>query len=683
MNCKRTIHLVFNAHIDPVWLWPWSAGLDEVLATCRTACDLLDEYPELVFSRGEAWVYQQIERLDRELFRRIRRHVRTGRWEIVGGWWIQPDCNLPSGFALERQIRLGKEYFLDRFGRFPKIAYNVDSFGHAATLPGYLRAAGQDRYVMMRPQEHELQLPARLFRWRGYAGGPEVVTFRIARAYTTRAISLDHVRAALTELPAGVEHTMCFVGVGDHGGGPTRKQIEWCREHRSAIDGCELVFSSPRRFFAAIRKNIPQLPVVTGELQMHAIGCYSVQRAVKTALRQAEHRLHQAELVSGRNRRHFAEAWQKVCFNQFHDTLGGTAIPSAYGQVDAQLGFAACVADEALQYALREKLRAVPDDPCQRLVLWNASEEAFADWVEVEPWLGYETWQPGDFQLVDEARRPVVVQLLQTEALVTGKNRLLFQTRIPACGLRVLRIQRGGTVPPGRGQGHAGGRQFPVPRLVLVNDPSDTWSHGLDRYGEKPVASARWERRVVVDRGPLMSSQIQSGIIGRSPLRAEWRRYAGEEFLELRLQVHWSEKHKILKLVVPLPAQPRGRIDGILGGHLGRPNDGRELPVRDWSLFGAGRDRLGILCPDVFAADATSRRVRLTLLRSALMAHHDPHPGQAARFRVSDQGIHEFRFRFYRGRAASRQRLESQSLMLQRPPLTADLTRGMPVRFRW
>ena len=183
------IHLIFNAHIDPVWLWPWQASLDEMLATCRSACDRLDAHPALTFSRGEAWVYREIERLDPALFARIRRFIDQGRWEIVGGWWVQPDCNQPSGFAFEHQISEGKRYFLDRFQSFPEVAYNVDSFGHAATLPGYLRAAGQRYYVMMRPQEHEMALPARLFRWRGYEGGPEVSVFRIARAYTARELT--------------------------------------------------------------------------------------------------------------------------------------------------------------------------------------------------------------------------------------------------------------------------------------------------------------------------------------------------------------------------------------------------------------------------------------------------------------------------------------------------------------
>jgi alpha-mannosidase len=293
-----TVHLVLNAHIDPVWLWPWQSGLDEVLATCRSACDRLDNNPDIVFTRGEAWAYDVVERTDPELFARISAHVTAGRWEIVGGWWIQPDCNLPTALGLQRQIELGRDYFQSRFGQFPRVGFNVDSFGHAAALPGLMRRYGQDRYVMMRPQEHEKALPARLFRWRGQENGEEVTTFRIARAYATRDVTAEHILASLEGLPAGISHTMCFVGVGDHGGGPTERQIQWCRDHTEVFDGCRLEFSSPSRFFDAVSQDAADLPLVTGELQHHAVGCYSVSRAIKVAVRRAEETLAQAEIVA-------------------------------------------------------------------------------------------------------------------------------------------------------------------------------------------------------------------------------------------------------------------------------------------------------------------------------------------------------------------------------------------------
>jgi alpha-mannosidase len=713
-----TVHLIFNAHIDPVWLWPWTAGLDEALATCRSACDRLDAHPDLIFARGEAWVYREVERLDPELFARIRAHVEAGRWEIVGGWWLQPDCNLPSRRGMERQIELGRAYFTDRFGpnAFPRIAYNVDSFGHAAALPGLMRAHGQDRYVMMRPQEHEMTLPARLFRWRGREDGPEVVTFRIARGYTTRHIDRAHVEASLTHLPPGVTDTMCFVGVGDHGGGPTEEQIAWCRANADAFPGARLVFSSPSRFFAAIEPHVADLPLVTGELQHHAVGCYSVYRPIKTAVQRAEHLLEQAETVVAPDSPEAArvtEAWERVCFAHFHDTLGGTCLPSAYPEVLDQVGYAATIADETLQYELRRRMRALPDDPRQRIVLWNPS--AGGDWsgyVEVEPWLEWQAWRP-EWGLVDEAGAPVPFQTMHSEAMARGITRLVFRVEIPAGQMRVLRIDTSGSF--GHAEANAypaetdwsgcsistdsvayrsnsylsieyidGMSRFRAPRLALVSDETDTWSHQIDRYAEGPPASPRWDEAVAIDYGPLMASLVQTGRISDSLLRAEWRVYAGELFIDMYLAIHWRETRKVLKLFMPLFNRDF-RVDGLMGETIMRANDGKELPLTNWILLPQIHDSppdsapVGVVCPDVFAADATPHRLRLTLLRSPYMAHHDPYiAGTHPRAVVSDQGVHTFRFRFFAGPDVTPELLESHARMMHRPPLVADLTRGMP-----
>lgn len=709
-----TVHLIPNAHLDPIWLWPWQAGLDAALATCRSACDLLDRHRDLTFARGEAWVYDQIERVDPELFQRIARHIAGGQWEIVNGWWIQPDCNQPSGFAMQKQIELGKRYFQARFGRFPRVAYNVDSFGHAATLPAILRAAGQDRYVMMRPQEHEMRLPARLFRWRGYAGGPEVVAFRIAGSYnTTHGPSVEHVRASLSELPAGVKHTMCFIGVGDHGGGPSEELIQWCRDNERAIDGCRLVFSTPARFFDAIDEEqlAATLPLVTGELQHHAIGCYSVYRPIKTALRRAEQAMAQAE-VARRSDPHpsadieprLEQAWRHVCFNHFHDTLGGTCIPSAYPQAEAQLGSALASADEIVHHSFRRQMRSLPDDPMQRIAMFNASDEAFDGYAVFEPWLEWKKWQPG-WRLLDESGAVVPHQVLESEALAHANiPALLFRARVSPSQMRTLRIDRArepsaaveSRVRASAQSLHAPDAEvqlaaWPVlrlvrdvtvsPRLDLIEDTTDTWSHGIDRYGEESIATATWEPAVIVDQGPIMASAICAGRIGDSGLWAEFRVYHDEPFVEMNLRVRWVEQRKVLKLTIPTtPAaavENRARIDGILGGHLERDPDGKERPLRDWTMMNLSNgNRLGIVAPDVFALDATSARIRLTLLRSCWMAFHEPYEGPGPRGIFSDQGVHHFRFRFFAG-GIDPQQMDRQAKMLQRPLIFADLTRGM------
>jgi len=687
----KTVHLIFNAHLDPIWLWPWTAGLDETLATCRSACDRLDAHPDLTFARGEAWVYAQVERLDPELFARIRAHVASGRWEIVGGWWIQPDCNAPSGWGMEKQIALGRDYFGEKFGQFPRIAMNVDSFGHAATLPALMRAAGQDRYIMMRPQEYEKALPARLFHWRGYEGGPEVTAFRLAGGYLSYPLHdlRDHVRHSLTELPDGVTDTLCFVGLGDHGGGPTEALIARCRELMDSsldlFEGARLIFSTPSRFFAAIAGQTPSLPLVTGELQMHAVGCYSVYRPVKLGVRRGEHLLRQAETFGPSPE--LEEAWKRVCFHQFHDTLGGTCLPSAYVQVNDQLGYAAAIADEALHYGLRRQMRGLGDDPHQRVVLCNASDAPWDGYAEYEPWVDW--WNPlhQNFALRDERGQTVACQEVASEAHCEfdahGKpTRLLLRLSAGPGEMRVFQIVRGETPPPatpGGGVRAADSRLCdPDLRLDLIEDFTDTWSHGIDRYGEDPVAQSAWDAPLVLDDGPLMAAVQRTGRIGESLLKAEWRVYAGEPYVELLLDVHWLEARKVLKLTLPLASPLGERTDGILGGQLVRPNDGCERPLRDWTALGAGPDALGIVCPDVFALDAMPGRVRLTLLRAVPLAFHDPYAGPLARSVMSDHGPHRFRFRFFRGQPAAPARLEGDALMLQRPLIVADLTRGMP-----
>ncbi len=130
----KSIHLICNAHLDPVWLWEWQEGAAETLATFRTAADLCEELDGFVFNHNEVILYQWVEEHEPELFERIRTLVNVGKWHIMGGWYLQPDCNMPSGESFVRHALLGKRYFLDRFGVEPKTAINFDPFGHTRGL---------------------------------------------------------------------------------------------------------------------------------------------------------------------------------------------------------------------------------------------------------------------------------------------------------------------------------------------------------------------------------------------------------------------------------------------------------------------------------------------------------------------------------------------------------------------
>jgi alpha-mannosidase len=704
-----TIHVIFSAHLDPVWMWPWTGGLDESLATARSACDRLAANPDLFYTQGEGWTLAMVQRADPALWRRICGFVEAGRWEIVNGWWTQPDCNFPSADGLRRHIETSLAWTQATFGVTPRCGFNPDSFGHCAILPEILRACGQDRYVFMRPQEHECALPARLFTWRTRPGGAGVTAFRIADSYLNGldgGVWNNPLKRAVQALPQGVAHTMTFMGVGDHGGGPTERLVRWVRENRDFVPGARLEFSTITRFFDAVAAEGAPLPEVTGELQMHAVGCYSVVRSVKNAVRRAEHALVRAEAAAPEAERAALEAaWLRVAAHQFHDTLGGTCLPEAYEAVEDQLRGATALADETLVYAVRRQMATLPDDHLPRIVLANPGAVAFDGWCEANVYLEG-PWKSG-WRLVDVAGVEIAFQSMHSGAgndptWLWDVRRVLVRRRIEAGALDVLRLdptQAQRAVPPAvsatpdrlsqcDGLSVRSGAEATVlsmPRhadlaltLHLIDDPSDTWSHGVTGYGETPLATACWGATQIVDAGPLMASWRQTGRIGASTLVAEWRVYEGSPAADLLLDVHWCETRKLLKLIVP-QAGGTQRTDGTPGMALVRANDGCERPLQDWTQL----DAVGVVCPDVYALDATPERARLTLLRSPFMAHHDPCPVGGSRMPravVADQGTHRFRFRFILG-GTGPEALAAAALDWQRPLLTAELTRGMPARF--
>jgi alpha-mannosidase len=623
---------------------------------------------------------------------------------VVGGWYLQPDCNLPSELGFRKQIELGRDYFRRTFHRFPRVAYNVDSFGHAPVLPRLMRAAGQRYYVMMRPQEHELALPARLFHWRGTEADPSVLTFRIAAAYQNSwGLTPEHIAKSLTELPPGVNHTMAFIGIGDHGGGPTQELIDWCRAHRDAFTDARLEFSSPARFFRAVEREARHAPVFTGELQHHAIGCYSVHRPAKTGVHRGEHALAQAEealrlapRIARRFRPRLDAAWRTLCFNHFHDALGGTCLPSAHAQLDAQLAGVRATADEIIAIAARTAMVRLPAARHQRLVISNSTGADFDGWLEHEPWLEWTAWQP-DWGLVDERGGRVPHQVMAVEAVFGDCPRLLFKLSLARGITRVLRIVSGVTPPTaasarpasftlrlthgGALQVITGRQRWPVPQLQLVVDETDTWSHGVDRFAGKVLEAARWSTPRMADHGPLLTAWLVDGKIGRSDLTLEVRRYADEPFIELRLRVMWLETHRILRLRWAPGREIVAREDGVSGGVLRRAPDGHERPVHDLTRlhFAVGASA-GAVFPDVFSLSGTRRDLRLTLLRSAVMAHHTPHDGVKERRVISDQGVQTFLLRFYPKLHGDATDLARAAAALQRQPVIVDLTKGMPLR---
>ena len=452
-----TVHMIGQAHLDPVWLWRWTEGRAEALATSQSAADRLHEYPDLHYTRGEAQVYQWIGEENPELFAEIKNLIQAGRWHTVNGMIIHPDMNLPQGESFVRQALLGKSYFSQALGQDIKVAYCVDSFGHAGTLPQILKKCGFDYYVFMRPGPHEKELPAQAFRWRG-PDGSEVVAFRIPIAYTTgRDDHEKRIDATLADKPPQLDDTMCFFGIGNHGGGPTCAQIDNIIEIAARRSDADIVFSDPLTYFQRISPRVPSLPVVADELQMHAIGCYSLNSAFKRLFRQAECSLLHAErmavlseLYSGKAapRDELKRLWHILSFNEFHDILAASSIKE--GQDDADLALGSIISDSRAIADTAGRHIAAKVDTHGRggtVVMFNPFPYARQEYVEYEPWTEWQRWQVGNWGLADENGAPVPYQVLDPQSSLnterSGVSRLVFPVSLPPMGYRLYRFDRG------------------------------------------------------------------------------------------------------------------------------------------------------------------------------------------------------------------------------------------------
>ena len=165
----KEVHLICNAHIDPIWQWDWPEGASAVLSTFQSAVNLAEKF-DYVFCHNEVTVYKYVEEFAPALFTKIQDLVKRGKWHIMGGWYLQPDCNMPSGESFVRQIQEGKRYFKEKFGKEPTTAINFDPFGHTVGLVQILKKSGYDRFLFMRPYHWDTALPAEQFIWKGLDG---------------------------------------------------------------------------------------------------------------------------------------------------------------------------------------------------------------------------------------------------------------------------------------------------------------------------------------------------------------------------------------------------------------------------------------------------------------------------------------------------------------------------------
>ena len=685
---ERVLHLIGNSHIDPVWLWQWPEGFQEVRATFRSALDRMNEYPEFIFTCDSAAYYEWVEEIDPEMFEEIRERVAEGRWELVGGWWVEPDCNLPGGESFVRHGLIGQRYFQSRFGKIATVGYNVDPFGHHAMLPQVLAKSGMDSYVFMRPGPHEMRLPGPVFWWES-PDGTRVLTFRLPHEYCAPREDLGyHLDKSISQLPERWSEMMAFYGVGNHGGGPTRENLDSIRRLDGAGAMPRLRHSTPARFFEAVRSAGADLPVVSEELQHHAVGCYSAHSGIKRWNRRAENILAPAEAwatVAERvvdlayPRAELTQAWKQLLFNQFHDTLSGTAIEPAYDDARDQLGEATSIAARAHNLAVQSISRQV-NLPAEQgtfpIMVFNPHAWPVRTVVEFE----FGGLKPTD-GLVDETGTAVPFQPTQSYATVSAwRSRIALDADLPALGYRTYRVvpdtprvsatsvratdtllenervrleldPRSGRIAAlvlrEDGRDVADLSDARRPRAVVVDDTSDTWGHRRLAYRDE-IGEFEARRVTLVESGPVRAIVRVESRFGDSELVEDFVVSAGSPTIEIRVILDWREHARLLKLRFPTALADAVAACEIPYGVVERPPNGEEEPGQRWvdasgQLAGVGAFGLAVLNDAKYGFDVIDGEIGVTAVRSPIYAHHEPAvPRPDTRYAYQDQGIQRF-----------------------------------------
>jgi alpha-mannosidase len=334
MNDKK-LFLVCNAHLDPVWLWEWEEGAAEALSTFRTAALLCEEFDDFVFTHNEALLYQWIEEYEPDLFVRIKELVKKKKWHILGGWYIQPDCNMPSGESFIRQILVGKKYFKKKFGVEPKTAINFDPFGHTRGLVQVLKKAGYTSYLFCRPDRDWLSLPAEDFIWVGYDGS-EILAHRAVEHYNSfKGRAAQRIQKWISDNPDRQVGILLW-GIGNHGGGPSREDLRQIGKLRAKEKTWDIRHGIPEEYFSALEREAEDLPRHNRDLNPWAVGCYTSMAAVKKKHRDMENLFYFTEKAATHAavldlmpypRENLREALQDLLFCEFHDILPGSGIP--------------------------------------------------------------------------------------------------------------------------------------------------------------------------------------------------------------------------------------------------------------------------------------------------------------------------------------------------------------------
>lgn len=683
MKKKTQLFLVGNAHLDPVWQWRWQEGSAEAKATIRSALDRMNEFPEFRFVCSSASVYQWVQEFAPEMFEELKQRVREGRFIVVGGWHVQPDCNLPSGEAYARQSLYAQRYFQENLGVTARVGYNVDSFGHNLMLPQILKKSGMDSYIFMRPCPTEKAMDSDLFQWIS-PDGSSVTTYRILDPYCFNfqdEEALENRLEYLNENTAtDIPQLPLFYGVGNHGGGPTIRNLEILRAFREKHPELTVTYSDLSDFFDTVRNSGAPIPTHRDDLQHHAAGCYATVAHLKNGVRRSEVNLIAAEhynMLAGKlcgkkpRNQAFADAWRTVCFLHFHDSMDGCCIKETHD-------------DARYQYGMAMNTAAVEENNALQTISWaiDTSDSSLGLPVVIFNHNSFPIEQSVQLNMqgtgvCDSEGNPVPCQLVHSSAEECfWRKDVLFQAKVPASGYAVyylkdaVRALWGGaempeTEPVADSTVHAvpytgvrtannhegtvleneffriefelhtgyitsfvdkrtGKNQISdraaVP-VVIDEYYHDTWSHAKTFFTDT-MARFSDAQVTVLEQGPVRATVKVVSRYNSSTLTQYFSLESGCDRLKVSAVADWHERCKMLKLAWPMNVQNPKAYYEIPFGVIERPADGEEEPGLTWTAVKGDCGGFALLNNNTYSSSVKDGTIYQTVLRSPIYGDH-------------------------------------------------------------
>ncbi len=378
---RYTIHCVGHAHIDMNWMWSWPETVAVTNDTFLTMLALMDSFPDFCFTQSQASVYAIIRDHNPEMLEAIRRRIAEGRWEVAASHWVEGDKNIAGGEALARHLLYTRRFMKELLGLAPEdvaIDWSPDTFGHAHTIPTIDTRGGVRRYYMCRGGN--FQKPP-VFWWQGPDGSRILVN--LETTWYNNHIG-PHNAAAMLKFckQTGIADWMNVYGVGDHGGGPTRRDIVRAHDMDSWPIFPRFRLATTRRYYEILEENGDRWPVLDRELNFEFTGCYTSQAAIKHANRYGENYCVEAEAAAAVARRitgrpypteAIRKAWTNTLFGHFHDILPGSGVRATRQYQAALFQETAAATGMIKTHSLRAIAREV-DTRFARPADWRAAD---------------------------------------------------------------------------------------------------------------------------------------------------------------------------------------------------------------------------------------------------------------------------------------------------------------------